>query len=60
MKWIYVVQDDGKDGAFLGSFDSEDKAYEYAEYIGPAIVHKVPYFGDWFVGFPTFQPKERE
>lgn len=46
MRWIYIVQDDGKDGAYLASFSDEKQADEYADYIGPANVHKVPYFGD--------------
>lgn len=56
MKWIYIVQDDGKDGAYLASFQDESQAQEYAEHIGPANVHKVPYFGETLM-FPTFQPK---
>lgn len=57
MRWIYVVQDDGKDGAFLASFSEEKHANEYAAYIGTTNVHKVPYFGEVFM-FPTFQPRE--
>lgn len=56
MNWIYIVQDDGKDGAYLASFQDERQAQEYAEHIGAANVHKVLYFGDAFV-MPTFQPK---
>lgn len=57
MRWIYVVQDDGKDGAYLASFPDAEQADEYADHIGPANVHKVPYFED-VLTFPTFQPRK--
>lgn len=57
MKWIYVVQkDDGKDGAFLASFPDAEQADEYADHIGPANVHKVPYFED--TAFPVFRSRK--
>lgn len=42
MEWVYIVQDDGKDGCLLAAFASESEADAYAEHIGPADVYKVP------------------
>ncbi len=42
MEWVYIVQDDGKDGCFLAAFQDESEAAAYAEHIGPANVFKVP------------------
>ena len=54
MRWIYVVQDDGKDGAFLGAFEDEKDASEYAEHIGAAKAYRVPLFPRSYPLTPRF------